>query len=161
MFDAEHRLLAACLTRHASAGLSGEKLIECLRQEYPEATWDTLKRAAFLAVTRPNVKDDAIRPIYEIGVLLRGLPINIEYCPLQKGVSRSAALQDGESCMAHNKNDEANDVICLHEWFSKVGGNIDLGQSFLKSLEISKDGDKITIVLKKKKAKKDAKTDGE
>ncbi|CCJ07930.1 hypothetical protein [Methylocystis sp. SC2] len=37
-----------------------------------------------------------------------------------------------------------------------VGGSISLGESQLKSVEVSKSGDRLTIVLKKKKQKKGA-----
>lgn len=86
----------------------------------------------------------------------------MECRPLQSGVTVSPPYQepqDGDPNMASKQPDETQDVIRLHEWFTKVGGNIDLGQSLLKSLETSKDGDKITIVLKKKKPKKDANAD--
>jgi hypothetical protein len=42
----------------------------------------------------------------------------------------------------------------LQQWIEAVGGNISLGESLLKSVEASKRGDKLTIVLKKKKQKK-------
>ncbi|MGJ0427208.1 hypothetical protein [Methylocystis sp.] len=42
----------------------------------------------------------------------------------------------------------------LQQWIEAVGGSISLGESLLKSVEASKRGDKLTIVLKKKKQKK-------
>lgn len=42
----------------------------------------------------------------------------------------------------------------LQQWIGAVGGSISLGESLLKSVEASKRGDKLTIVLKKKKQKK-------
>jgi len=42
----------------------------------------------------------------------------------------------------------------LQQWIEAVGGSISLGESLLKSVEVSKRGDKLTIVLKKKKQKK-------
>ena len=63
--------------------------------------------------------------------------------------------------MSKEKPDDLTDIERLRHWMEAVGGNIFLGLSALKSIEESKDGDKLTIVLKKKKQKAntdDAKT---
>jgi hypothetical protein len=39
----------------------------------------------------------------------------------------------------------------LHRWMDAVGGNIALGDCEVKSFEVTKSGDKITLILKKKK----------
>ena len=56
--------------------------------------------------------------------------------------------------MADENPDEMTEIERLHRWIDAVGGNISLGESTLKSVEELKDGDKLTIVLKKKKQKK-------
>ena len=56
--------------------------------------------------------------------------------------------------MADKNSDEITEIERLHRWIDAVGGNISLGESTLKSVKESKDGDKLTIVLKKKKQKK-------
>jgi hypothetical protein len=61
--------------------------------------------------------------------------------------------------MVDKKPKEVTDLELLHEWLNAVGGNILLGESALKSLEKSKDGDKLTIVLKKNKPKKNTEQD--
>ena len=60
--------------------------------------------------------------------------------------------------MADTKPDEMSEIELLHRWIDAVGGNISLGESTLKSVEVSKDGDKLTVVLKKNKQKKSKKT---
>ena len=44
----------------------------------------------------------------------------------------------------------------MRGWLGGVGVNIIIGDSNLKSTKVSKDDDKLTIVLKKKKQKKNA-----
>ena len=56
--------------------------------------------------------------------------------------------------MTKKKPDEQTDLQRVHEWFNGVGGNILLGASTLKDVETSKSGNKLTIVLKKKKPAK-------
>ena len=51
-------------------------------------------------------------------------------------------------------NSEKTEAEILHRWIEAIGGDFSLGESPLKSVEVSKDGDKLTIVLKKKKQKK-------
>jgi hypothetical protein len=46
------------------------------------------------------------------------------------------------------------DLDRLREWMDAVGGSLYLGESEFKSIKVSKDSDKLTIVLKKKKQKK-------
>lgn len=57
--------------------------------------------------------------------------------------------------MAKKKPEEQSDIDRLQEWISAVGGHITLGSSALQSIETSKSGSKVTIVLKKNKASKD------
>ncbi len=59
--------------------------------------------------------------------------------------------------MADTKPEEMSEIELLHRWIDAVGGNISLGESALKSVEVSKDGDKVTVVLKKNKQKKSKK----
>lgn len=42
----------------------------------------------------------------------------------------------------------------LHDWLQAVGGNMFLGDSVLNTVEASKSGNKLTIVLKKVEAAK-------
>jgi hypothetical protein len=49
---------------------------------------------------------------------------------------------------------EQTEAEILQQWIETVGGSISLGDSLLKSVEASKRGDKLTIVLKKKKQRK-------
>ena len=56
--------------------------------------------------------------------------------------------------MADENSDEIAEIERLRRWIDAVGGNISLGESTLKSVKESKDGDKLTIVLKKKKQEK-------
>ncbi|AZG77658.1 hypothetical protein [Methylocystis rosea] len=49
---------------------------------------------------------------------------------------------------------EKTEAEILQQWIEAVGGGISLGESQLKSVEVSKRGDKLTIVLKKKKQRK-------
>ncbi len=56
--------------------------------------------------------------------------------------------------MANKNSDDMADIERLHRWMDAVGGNISLGESLVKSVEESKDGDKLTIVLKKRKQRK-------
>jgi PDZ domain-containing secreted protein len=55
------------------------------------------------------------------------------------------------------KPDEMTDAARLRDWMDSVGGNVYPGSSTLKSVKESKDGDKITIVLKRQKEKKQKK----
>ncbi len=47
----------------------------------------------------------------------------------------------------------------LRQWLGDVGGSIFIGESNLKSVKFSKDSDKLTVVLKKKKPKKSTATE--
>jgi len=55
------------------------------------------------------------------------------------------------------KPDEMTDAARLRDWMDSVSGNVYPGSSTLKSVKESKDGDKITIVLKRQKEKKQKK----
>jgi hypothetical protein len=61
--------------------------------------------------------------------------------------------QSRENNVSKEKPDDLTDIERLRHWMEAVGGNIFLGLSALKSIEEFKDGDKLTIVLKKKKQK--------
>ena len=54
------------------------------------------------------------------------------------------------------KPDEMTDAARLRDWMDSVSGNV-YPSSTLKSVKESKDGDKITIVLKRQKEKKEKK----
>ncbi len=71
MFDSEHRLVAARLLECAVDGISGIKLIDCVKKKFPGVSEDVIRRAAFFAVTRPNVEAKAVPSIYEVGMMLR------------------------------------------------------------------------------------------
>jgi len=58
--------------------------------------------------------------------------------------------------MTDKAPEEKPDDEVLRGWMESVAGSVYLGASLLKSVKKSKDGDKITIVLKKKKLKKSA-----
>ena len=45
------------------------------------------------------------------------------------------------------------DLDSLRDWMDAVGGSLYLGESEFKSIKVSKDGDKLTLVLKKKQKK--------
>jgi hypothetical protein len=55
---------------------------------------------------------------------------------------------------SNEKPDEMTEGDRLRNWMDSVSGNVYPGTSTLKSVKESKDGDKITIVLKKKKQRK-------
>jgi hypothetical protein len=54
---------------------------------------------------------------------------------------------------SNEKPDEMTEGDRLRNWMDSVAGNVYPGTSTLKSVKESKDGDKITIVLKKKQKK--------
>lgn len=58
--------------------------------------------------------------------------------------------------MNDKPSDESADLDLLRDWMNGVGGGISVGNTKLKSVKISKSGDKITIVLRKQKEKKKA-----
>ena len=58
---------------------------------------------------------------------------------------------------SNEKPDEMTDGDRLRNWMDSVAGNVYPGTSTLKSVKESKDGDKITIVLKRQKEKKQKK----
>jgi hypothetical protein len=82
-------------------------------------------------------------------------------------VGRSRAKT--QSCTAQNdehgerydstKNNDIADAAQMHLWMESVGGSIFLGGCNLKSVKESKDGGKITIILKKKKGDKEKKSE--
>jgi hypothetical protein len=69
--------------------------------------------------------------------------------------------ENGKDDMADEKPDgkpdEMTDAARLRDWMDSVSGNVYPGSSTLKSVKESKDGDKITIVLKRQKEKKQKK----
>ncbi len=52
-------------------------------------------------------------------------------------------------------DNEKTEAEILQQWIETVGGSISLGESLVKSVEVSKKGDKLTVVLKKKTKDKD------
>lgn len=52
-------------------------------------------------------------------------------------------------------DNEKTEAEILQQWIETVGGSISLGESLVKSVEVSKKGDKLTVVLKKKAKNKD------
>lgn len=70
MFNAEERLLAARLIECALGGRRGAMLIDCIRKDFPDATNQSIVRAAFLAVTRREVSEQVVPPIHEVAILL-------------------------------------------------------------------------------------------
>ncbi len=71
-------------------------------------------------------------------------------------IAEKRTARTRESKMPNEKDDEKTDIERLHQWMEGVGGSLFPGESALKSVKNSKDGDKLTIVLKKKKQKKNA-----
>lgn len=58
--------------------------------------------------------------------------------------------------MAKKEKKTPADLERLHDWLNGVSGTISLGECVLKEIDISKSGDKITIVLKKPEVEKAA-----
>lgn len=56
--------------------------------------------------------------------------------------------------MAKKKSAGPTELERLHEWLGGVGGNFAFGAASLESVEASKSGNKVTIVLKKPKPAK-------
>lgn len=56
--------------------------------------------------------------------------------------------------MTDKKPREKNEAEIVQAWMEAAGGSISLGESLLKSVEVSKNGDKLTVVLRKNKPKK-------
>ena len=54
-------------------GLCGEKLIRAVQAVYPRATEQDIKRAAFYAVTRPDIDEEVACSIYAAGASFRGV----------------------------------------------------------------------------------------
>lgn len=50
---------------------------------------------------------------------------------------------------------ETPNAELLNEWLESVGGQIQTGAAKLKSVKLSKDGDKITLVIKRKTKKEE------
>ncbi|WP_363345829.1 hypothetical protein [Methylocystis echinoides] len=55
--------------------------------------------------------------------------------------------------MQDEKGLETPDVARMRAWLEGVGGNIFVGDGKLKSVKISKKGNKLTLVVKKNKKK--------
>ncbi|KAF0128420.1 MAG: hypothetical protein FD148_1797 [Methylocystaceae bacterium] len=56
--------------------------------------------------------------------------------------------------MTDKKSSEKTEAQIMEVWMAAVGGSISLGESLLKSVEVSKNGDKLTVVLRKLKKDK-------
>ena len=69
--DAESHEIAHSLMQAAARGLTGQSLFEAVRSDHPEATNRTIMRAAFFAVTRPEIDGQTAMRVYELGLLLR------------------------------------------------------------------------------------------
>jgi hypothetical protein len=76
MFDSKHKLIASRLIERAGKGARAEELIAAIRSEFPDVPCSTIARAAFFAVTRPNVDASAIPPVHEVALTVR----RPEYC---------------------------------------------------------------------------------
>ncbi len=57
--------------------------------------------------------------------------------------------------MQDEKALETGDAARMRAWLEGVGGNIFLGEGKLKSVKVSKKGNKLRLVVKKKSKKKD------
>jgi hypothetical protein len=55
--------------------------------------------------------------------------------------------------MQDEKAIETTDAARMRVWFEDVGGNLFVGDGKLKSVKISKSGNKLTLVVKKNKKK--------
>ena len=71
MFSAERRAIATLFAAYAGQGLRGARLIAHVRDERPDATWQDLMCAAFLAVTRRDADQATVPIIYDVALLLR------------------------------------------------------------------------------------------
>lgn len=60
----------------------------------------------------------------------------------------------GRTKMTDKKSSEKTEAQIMEVWMAAVGGSISLGESLLKSVEVSKNGDKLTVVLRKLKKDK-------
>ncbi len=67
----ERRLIAEALMRRAVAASSGEKLLNSIKAEHPDATDHAIMRAAFFAVTRPHAMAEQIPALYQLALRLR------------------------------------------------------------------------------------------
>jgi|WetSurMetagenome_2_1015567.scaffolds.fasta_scaffold1297084_1 hypothetical protein len=56
--------------------------------------------------------------------------------------------------MIEKKTPAATDAERLTDWMEGLGGQIDLGAGKIKSLKLSKKGDRLTLVIKKKASEK-------
>lgn len=52
--------------------------------------------------------------------------------------------------MNEKKTPSATDAELMNEWMEGVGGHIHIGAAKIKSVEVSKKGDRLTLVIKKK-----------
>lgn len=71
MFSAERRAIATLFATYAGQGLRGAGLIAHVRDQRPDATWQDLMCAAFLAVTRRDADQATVPIIYDVALLLR------------------------------------------------------------------------------------------
>jgi hypothetical protein len=55
--------------------------------------------------------------------------------------------------MQDGKKPEATDAARMRTWLEGVGGNLFVGEGKLKSVKISRKGNKLTLVVKKNKKK--------
>jgi hypothetical protein len=94
----------------------------------------------------------------------KGQSFKVNLYPLTRpragAISLLCLAETGEEYMADKKPNEEpiepSDRERLANWMDSVAGSVYVGTATLKSVKESKDGNKITIVLKKKKQKKAA-----
>ena len=60
-------------------------------------------------------------------------------------------IEELEPAMQDIRPDETSDPARVSAWMEEIGGSVFVGQGKLKSVKISKSGNKLTLVVKKKK----------
>jgi len=61
----------------------------------------------------------------------------------------SQSIEKLETVMQDKRPEQTTDASLLSAWMEDIGGSVFVGQGKLKSVEISKSGDKLTLVIKK------------
>jgi hypothetical protein len=80
MFKIPNEPIAERFVQASRDGLCGEKLISAVKAVYPRATEQDIKRAAFFAVTRPDIDEEVACSIYVAGASFRS-PGRAFKCP--------------------------------------------------------------------------------
>jgi hypothetical protein len=65
----------------------------------------------------------------------------------------SQSIEKLETVMQDKRPEQTADASLLSAWMEEIGGSVFIGQGKLKSVEISKSGDKLTLIIKKKSVK--------